>query len=74
MDETFEVVQQKIDNIVNEINIYKILLKDSDYKATKHSEGLFSEEEYAPIKTERQQWRDKINELEIEMEKLINNE
>ena len=39
-------------------------LFSSDYKAIKYAEGWISEEEYAPIKAERQEIRDKINELE----------
>lgn len=46
-------------------------LQGSDYKAIKHSEGYYTEEEYAPIKAERQALRDKINELQ---EKLANME
>ena len=38
-------------------------LKATDYKALKYSEGLFTEQEYAPIKAERQALRDRINEL-----------
>jgi len=39
-------------------------LEDSDYKALKYAEGWITEEEYAPIKAERQTLRDRINELE----------
>lgn len=39
-------------------------LADTDCQAIKKSEGLFTEEEYAPIKAQRQAWRDEINELE----------
>lgn len=42
----------------------KIQLAATDYKAIKYAEGFISEEEYAPIKAERQAMRDKINELE----------
>ena len=47
-----------------EINAMKILLRDTDYIAIKHSEGLISDEEYAETKAKRQAWRDRINELE----------
>ncbi len=57
----------EIDNIMNDINMYKILLNQTDYQATKHSEGLIPEEEYASIKAERQSWRDRINELEAQL-------
>ena len=47
-----------------EINEYKKLLSDSDYKAIKYAEGILTEEEYAETKQQRQEWREKINELE----------
>lgn len=40
------------------------LLAKSDYKAIKFAEGLIPAEDYAPIKAERQAWRDEINENE----------
>ena len=55
-------------NIENEILILKQKLFDTDYQAIKYAEGQFSEEEYAPIKQQRQAWRNKINELEAELE------
>ena len=42
-------------------------LANTDYQAIKHSEGLITEEEYAPIKAQRQAWRDEINRLEEEL-------
>ena len=47
-----------------EIKTLKQLLSESDYKALKYAEGMISEEEYAPVKAQRQAWRDRINELE----------
>lgn len=47
-----------------EINEYKKLLSDSDYKAIKYAEGILTQEEYAETKQQRQEWRKKINELE----------
>lgn len=46
------------------INELKCLLSCSDYKAIKYAEGLITEEEYLPIKEERQSYRDMINEYE----------
>lgn len=43
-------------------------LQESDYKAIKYAEGLLTEEEYAPIKAERQAMRDEINRLEAELQ------
>jgi len=45
----------------------KRLLLLSDYKAIKYAEGYIAAEDYAPIKAERQAWRDEINELEEEL-------
>jgi predicted flap endonuclease-1-like 5' DNA nuclease len=39
-------------------------LTDTDYKAIKYAEGLIPEEEYAPVRVQRQAWRDEINRLE----------
>ena len=50
-----------------EIQELKDKLKNSDYQAIKYAEGWLSEEEYAPVKAKRQQWRDRINELEQEV-------
>lgn len=52
-----EIIQLKIIEL-------KCKLKASDYKAIKYAEGLISEEEYQPIKEERQKLRDQINKLE----------
>ena len=51
-----------------QIAILKAQLSASDYKAIKHSEGLIPEEDYAPIREERQAIRDRINELETAIE------
>lgn len=55
-------------NISFEINYLKEQLSATDYKAIKYAEGLIAEEEYAPIKEQRQAIRDKINELEASLE------
>ena len=47
-----------------EIQQLKKQLSDTDYKAIKYAEGQISEEEYASVRTERQGYRDRINELE----------
>lgn len=44
----------------------KAKLFKTDYLLNKYLEGYLSEEEYAPIKLERQAWRDEINQLERE--------
>lgn len=57
----YELPELPIDQQIAEL---KQQLFSSDYKAIKYAEGWISEEEYAPIKAERQKIRDKINELE----------
>lgn len=47
-----------------EIEELKQKLTETDYQAIKYAEGVLSAGEYAPIKAERQAWRDRINELE----------
>lgn len=49
---------------------YKNQLKETDYKAIKYSEGYYTDEEYEPIKLERQELRNQIHEYEQEIEKL----
>ena len=46
------------------ISELKRLLAETDYQAIKYAEGHISEQEYAPIKAQRQAWRDEINQLE----------
>lgn len=53
---------------VAQIAVLKSRLARTDYKAIKHSEGLISEEDYAPVKVQRQALRDQINALETQME------
>lgn len=48
----------------------KSFLSDSDYKAIKYAEGLISETDYDPIKSERQKFREEINQLEAEISEL----
>lgn len=47
-----------------QIDVLKYKLQQTDYKAIKYAEGWLTEEEYTPIKEERQTLRDRINELE----------
>ncbi|MBQ9977166.1 MAG: hypothetical protein IJP21_01065 [Clostridia bacterium] len=66
-----EMTAEEIDQNVNtpEMQIEALMqnLADTDYKAIKYAEGLISEEDYAPIKKQRQQWRNEINLLELEL-------
>ena len=47
-----------------EINTYKQLLTQTDYKSLKHADGALTDEEYSPTKEQRAAWRERINELE----------
>lgn len=49
------------------IEILKMELASTDYKAIKYAEGWLTEQEYAPIKASRQAIRDEINALETQM-------
>ncbi len=60
--------QQNAKNIIyEEIQQLKSKLTETDYKAIKYAEGILSDEEYAETKAQRQEWRDKINQLESEV-------
>ena len=60
--------QAEIDEIQYKIDETKAKLSQTDYQAIKYFEGLISETDYAPIKAQRQAWRDEINALETELE------
>ena len=51
----------------DEICELKMKLLQTDYQAIKYAEGMFTLSEYAPIREQRQAWRDRINELEGEI-------
>lgn len=42
----------------------KALLTATDYQSHKHADGAMSDEEFEPIRAQRQAWRDEINLLE----------
>lgn len=67
-------MNEKSMQIQSEIAGLKQLLAESDYKALKHADGVLSEEEYAPVKAERQALRDRINELEISLAEVDSEE
>lgn len=50
-----------------EIQKLKAQLAKTDYKALKYAEGWYSEEEYAPIKAEREALREQIRQLSGEV-------
>ncbi|MBR4721411.1 MAG: hypothetical protein IK057_06595 [Clostridia bacterium] len=62
--------QAEAEKLQNELELetLKRRLAETDYKAIKYAEGWYSQEEYAPLKAERQIIRDRINRLEEENE------
>lgn len=56
------------DDIQAQINGYKLLLSQTDYKALKHADGAMSEEEYQDTKKQRAEYRAAINDLETLLE------
>ena len=56
--------------IESEIAGLKQILTSTDYKALKFAEGQISEKDYEETKQQRQLLRDKINELEAEMDAI----
>ena len=56
--------------IMFKISALKRKLTATDYLAIKYAEGALTEEEYAPIKAQRQAWRDEINALEKELSEV----
>ena len=62
-----EIVVDPIAEKRTRIAELKRKLSETDYQAIKYAEGLISETDYAPIKAQRQAWRDEINALEAEL-------
>lgn len=64
--EAIQIYKIKTQAMINDDKIadLKAKLARTDYKAIKYAEGLITEAEYAPIKSQRQSWRDMINLLE----------
>ena len=60
----------EMEEIQSEISALKQLLANSDYQALKHVDGELSDEDYAEMKEKRQQWRDRINELQAQQQSL----
>jgi len=66
-DNTKDVRIKEINERIVEL---KQLLAQSDYRAIKYAEGMYTEEEYAPYKAQRKAYRDEINQLEEELSTL----
>ena len=59
-----EVKTDEATEINRQIRELKRKLSDTDYKALKYSEGWLTDEEYAEVKAQREEWRSAINQLE----------
>lgn len=68
--ERYEKTLSPKQQLKHKIAVLKKYLSNTDYQAIKYAEGVLSEEEYAPVKSKRQEWRNEINELEEEINKL----
>lgn len=73
-EEILKIEQQEKDmqhrNILQpyllKVKEYKDKLLDTDYQAIKYAEGVISEKDYAPIKNQRQEWREMVNKYQKE--------
>jgi hypothetical protein len=63
-------MNEKHEQIQGEIIALKSLLADTDYQCLKYAEGALTEAEFADTKAKRRAWREKVNELEAELEAL----
>ena len=63
-----EVKADETTEINRQIRELKKKLFDTDYKAIKYREGWLTDEEYAEVKAQREEWRKRINELEASLE------
>lgn len=63
-----EVKADEATEINRQIRELKQKLSDTDYKAIKYSEGWLTDEEYAEVKAQREEWRAEINRLEASLE------
>lgn len=58
------------EEIESEIRGLKQILAGTDYKCLKYADGALTDAEYEETKVQRQSLRDKINELQAELEEL----
>lgn len=62
--------QDKLLPLQDEYNYYQQKIAETDHKLFKYVEGYYTDEEYEPIKQERESYRVKIRELENKIQKL----
>lgn len=63
-DRSEEIAEGQRQAKLSQIAELKKNLASTDYEAIKYAEGAMTEGEYAPYKTQRAEWRARINELE----------
>ena len=68
--EKFIDTRTRSEQINGEINALKQLLSNSDYKALKFAEGEMTYADYEPARLRRQELRDKINALQLELQTI----
>ena len=56
-------IEMTEEEIRGEINGYEILLRDTDYISHKHADGVLTDEEYAQMQAQREEWRQAIRDL-----------
>ncbi len=61
----------RLREIEEELKNFKEMLTNTDYQAIKYAEGWYTEEKYAPIKEDREGWRQNIRALEKEQAILL---
>ena len=69
----YSEAELKSNKITHDVRALKNNLTKTDYKLFKYMEGELTAEEYAPVREQRKQWRAKINALEIELKKIVDN-
>ena len=69
---THTPAQINIINLKQRITELKQLLASTDYQAIKFAEGQLTTEEYEPMRTQRQLWRDEINQIEAQLNNPTN--
>jgi hypothetical protein len=67
-------MSEKYERICGEIYALKSLLADTDYVCLKYAEGALTENEFAKVKANRAEWREKINALETERDAILSTE
>lgn len=69
-----ELKINELNNLINnkqaDIDSLKLCLLNTDYKVLKYIDGLYTDEEYAPIKAQRQIYRNEINNIENKINEL----